>query len=209
MKVAAFILFMTLSGQLLSQKVVLYEPKTSAKWPIRDNSYSFFIPNTSCDSIIFKCDNGEIVQNKCRIYYTPDSPVNTIFKVYRKEKGKLILVDTIPINVYETRETHARLGNHTEGTISKDEIIIIGGIIALTYISEGHAEGSRIMSYRIITIRGDTIETAVNDGNRYNDKSIILLNKLKPADKLLITEITVRDFRNRVYQVKPIELIVK
>jgi hypothetical protein len=45
--------------------------------------------------------------------------------------------------------------------------------------------------------------------SRYNDKSIILLNKLKPADKLLITEITIRDFRNKVYQVKPIELSVK
>jgi hypothetical protein len=177
-----------------------------------ENSYNFYIPNTSCDSIVFKCDNGKIVQNiqnKCRIYYTPDSLVNTIFKVYRKEKSKLILVDTIPIDVYETKETHARLGHHIEGTISKDEIINVGGIIAFTYISEGHAEGSKIMSYRIITIRGDTIETAVNDGNRYNDKSITLLNKLKPADKLLVTEITIRDFRNRVYQVKSIELSVK
>jgi hypothetical protein len=36
MKVVAFILFVTLSGQLLSQKVVLYAPKTSAKWSIKE-----------------------------------------------------------------------------------------------------------------------------------------------------------------------------
>jgi hypothetical protein len=56
---------------------------------------------------------------------------------------------------------------------------------------------------------GNIIPKSVNDGSRYNDKSIILLNKLKPADKLLITEITIRDIRNKVYQVKPIELSVK
>jgi len=209
---APIIFLMTLSAQLLSQKVVLYAPKTTAKWPMLDNRFRFYIPNTSCDSIIFKCDNGKIVKNiehPCWIYFTPDSLANTTFKVYKKNKGKLILIDTIPIRVDESMESYAYLGTKTGGTLSKDLIIACGGLVVHTFVSEGHAEGSKLVSYRIITIRGDSIETAINIGNRYSDRSIELLRKLKSGDSLLFTDIIIDAYPHRVFPLKPMEIKVE
>lgn len=212
MKLTTFIILIALSAQALSQKVVLYSPKYTAKWPMLQNSYSFFVPNTSCDSVVFKSNNGKIEQNihnKCRIYFTPDSLVKSTFEVYKKENGKLILIDTIPIDVIESRESFAHLGTKTGGILSKDFIIAVGGLVAHTYVSEGHAESSQIISYRIITIRRDTIETTINEGYRFNESSIALLKKLKSTDKLLFTEITIKTHGDRVYQIKSLEFQVE
>jgi hypothetical protein len=203
------LLFISLAGQLSAQKVILYTNKHYAKWPLLENSYSFYVPNTPCSNVVFKSKHGRIGQNGCRIYYTPDTLVNTSFKVYKKVDRKLILIDSISIDVYEDMGLQAWISGKKGGTISRDEALRAEGLNVQFNVSEGHTEPISLISYRVITIRSDTSQTELNYGGRFNEKAITLISNLKANDKLIFVDIKIKDWLKREKYTSALEFTIQ
>ena len=170
-------------NNLVAQKVMLYENKRDALYPMMNNSYSFLVPDIPCDALVFKTNNGEIKQYNCKLYYKPDTIKNTVFMVYKKVANKLELIDSIKIKVKENIDHHAMIGVKGGGEISKADIIAFGGMRVLSYYFDGHAVGSSVISYRMTTFRNEMANTTIVNGQKFSDKALELLNSTKEKDK--------------------------
>jgi hypothetical protein len=209
MRLLKTILLLVLFGSACGQKVVLYSAKRFAKWPF-ENLFNFYIPDIPCSSVVFRCANGKIEQSACKVFYWPDSNTNTVFKVYNKKRGRMLLIDSIDIPVYEERTVEAWLGVRSGGVIAKKEAIALGGIIGREYVNDGHAEPVAIDSYMVITIgKNNSIESAQNFGNRYGTDALSLIDKMEPGDRLLFANIKAKDFSRRIISVKPLEFTLQ
>lgn len=192
----------------IAQKVILYHNKWEAIWPMTNNSYNFFVPNVPCDSIVFKTNNGRIEQNKCMVYYTPDTIKNTTFKVYKKTSIKLELIDSINITIKENKETYAMVGSNNGGLINKLTLIANGGIHVLSYYFEGHAIPSSVLSYRLTTFNDSNAFTTIVFGSKYSEKAIEMLRATKENNSVLFSDIKIRTANNDTLNINPIQFII-
>ena len=208
MKLIKFSFLLILATNIQGQKTVLYMNKQVALWPF-ENRYMFYIPNSTCSSIIFKTDNGKINQDGCSLFYYPDTLKKTTFKVYKKTKNTLILFDSVQINVTINNKAQASIGMKSGGSISKKEVLAIGGLLVTKFISDSHEEPIRLISYKVITIRGDAVESATNYGNHFSEKAIEIIKALGRNDKLLFVDINSEEQSNRPVCVAPLEFTLQ
>jgi len=196
------------SGIASGQKVVLSNPTHRAKWPF-DNHYRFIVKGIPCSQISFRSDKGKFDQNGCELYYYPDTSGMTTFKVYRKYENRFGLVDSIEIRIDENKEPDVRLGMKTGGTISKDEVLALGGLNARRYVNDSHAEPVVLIHYTVIVLHGDSVMSVNNVGSRYSDQAKSLLARLQSNDILIFADMEASDRRKNSLKAKPIEFRIE
>ena len=192
-----------------AQKVTFYEGRSTFFNHVLSYT-NFYIPCESCDSFIFKTDNGEINQNNCRPIYRPNTLGKTTIKVYKKENNSLSLFDSIEVDVNELHEAEVYIGVKKGGQIDKRELIEPGALIAQVYTTEFHSENVSIKSFTIIGTKTDGIISSKNNiGNKFTEETKKIIANLHSGDKIAFINIEVTDFLDRKLVVKPIEFVIK
>lgn len=197
------------SHESLCQQVVVYKRQTSFYCQF-GNVVRFFAKDMDCSSVVFKTDNGKIEQKDCWLSYTPERPGPTTLSVYKKSKFKLLLIDSIRIVVYENTNPQVFLGNKNQGSVSKEMMIAMGGIIAKMETTEGHSESIAVKGYTVIVHKNNgTILSEQNAGNRYSEKLSQLFQELQTGEKVSFINIEVKIFDGRVINARPIEFSIE
>ena len=192
-----------------SQPVVVYKRQTNF-YNDFVNVVQFLAKNLDCSSIVFKTDNGKIEQRDCWLSYIPERPGPTTFKIYERRKSRLVLIDSIQINVFENTNPQVYLGNKTQGSISKKMMIAMGGIIAKMEVIEGHSEPIAVQGYTVIIHKANgSIISEQNTGNRYSEKLVQLFQDLQAGEKVSFINIKVKLFDGREINARPIEFAIE
>lgn len=193
----------------VSQQVVVYKSQTIFYCQF-ENVVRFFAKDLDCSSVVFKTDNGIIKQRDCRLSYVPERPGPTTLSVYKKTKSTLLLIDSINIIVFENTIPQVFLGNKSQGSVTKEQMIAMGGIIARMEVVEGHSEPIAVKGYTVIIRKNNgTILSEQNAGNRYSQKLIQLFQELQTGEKVSFINIEVKIFDGRVINARPIEFSIE
>lgn len=209
MKIIVVTLLVFFSHESLSQQVVVYKKQTSFYCQF-GNVVRFFAKDMDCSSVVFRTDNGKIEQKDCWLSYTPERPGPTTLSVYRKSKSTLVLIDSIQINVFENTNPQVFLGYMAQGSVTKEMMIKMGGIIAKMETTEGHSEPIIVKGYTVIVHKNNgAILSEQNAGNRYSEKLSQLFQELQTGEKVSFINIKVKIFDGREINARPIEFSIE
>ena len=208
-KLTALLLFhIAIAAFSNGQRIYLSTPTQFARWPYR-NIYRFQVNGLPCEKIVVKAGQGEIIQNGCKLYYSPDSAGSAVFRTYKKTKNGLLLIDSTVIPVLPNELQNVQIGTRTGGPISKAEVLSVGGVVGREFTTDGHADGVQLISYTIITLRGDSTSSNRNLGRRFSTESQALLQTLQVGDKLIIADIQARGYKRSSISIRPAEYSIK
>jgi hypothetical protein len=204
--------FLFLQGAIaissVGQQILISLPTHSARWPY-ENLYEIQAIGLPCAKIVVKTDQGQIIQNGCRLFYRPDSAGYAVFRAYQKTAHGMHLVDTALIAVRFNERLYPQLGIHIGGPISKSEVLEIGGLLLKEFVNDDHAEAIHLISYRIIILQGDSTWSIRNIGARFSAGSLTRLMALQPNDKLIIADIEASDYKRSSFSVRPAEFTIQ
>lgn len=163
--------------------------------------FNFSMSNIPCNGISFKVNNGIVKQQKCSIWIKPDS-VGICELIVLDNKGKHIAEYIFAVK--EKPVLKGFLGVKGGGTIKKDEILLVGGLIALMDKFDIDIPILTI-SYTLQVIRNsETLCQITNNGARYESKTVDLIKSLKKDDLLIIYSITAL-VNEKTVMVQPME----
>ena len=190
------------------QRLYISTPSHFARWPYQ-NIYRFQVNGLPCEKVVVKADQGEMIQNGCELYYSPDSAGSAVFRTYKKTKNGLWLIDSTVIPVLPNELQNVQVGTRTGGPISKAEVLLLGGVIGREYTTHGHADGVQLVSYTIVVLRGDSAWSNRNVGRAFSTESQALLQTLQSGDKLIIADIQARGYKRSSISIRPAEYTIK
>jgi gliding motility-associated GldM-like protein len=209
MKLILILLFAVLWVPVWSQKVILYETRTTCK-TLMENYIQFYTKGIDENSIVFKTDDGSVSQIRNTLIFKTNKPGIAKFKVYRKKKGKLLLYDSVEILVYENKYAEALIGVKKGGLIDKKQLIAIGAVVAGVWTRESHCDPVHITGYTVIFHKKDgTVQYQKNTGNRFNDSTIAYMNNLQPGELVTFSNIQVENEGWPGLQVMPVEFTIQ
>lgn len=209
MKLILVALFAFLWAPLWAQKIILYERRSTCK-TLMENYIHFYTKGIDEKSVVFKTDEGSISQFRNTLIFKTGKPGPAKFKVYRKQKGKLLLYDSVEIMVYENKYAEALIGTKKGGVIDKRQLIAIGALITSVWTRENHSDPIKCTSYTVIFHKNDgTVQYQKNTGNRFSDTTIQYMSDLQPGELVTFSNIQVEMEGRPELQVNPIEFTIK
>jgi hypothetical protein len=166
-------------------------------------------PDIHCDSIILKSKNGTIEKNKCSIIYTATDSVTANIQVYYKKNGKTIEAKNYSLPVKEIEKPNAKVGSKTGGTISKENMLASGNVMAMINVSYGRMEPTSVYSYYVVIFRNEKqLFGSVNYGGSFMPKTITAMNALQPGDIVIFANIKT-GYNDRTIIANPVEYIIE
>ena len=150
--------------------------------------FELSIPNTSCSELIIKVKNGQISIQNCSIGLKPDS-IGSCQIIIQNKKGEQL--KPYEFSVIERANYKGFIGNKWGGTITKDRILEMGGLIVRFDHYEDIEIPIKVISYNLQIIRkGNSIASTQNLGARFEETTKAFINKLLPEDLLIVYAIT-------------------
>ncbi len=205
-RLALLITLILSSGLVFGQRFMIKE--ANGIYAGISNPVSLLVEGKPCNSIVLKTDNGsiEFTNDQCWFTIKPQRVGFAEVQIFRRSRGKLLLVGTHTFIVSELPDPVPYVGNLKWGKVKKSSFIVMGGLIARgeEVHNDGMVERFNITIYR----ENQFISSLLNNGNRFEQPTLKMLELLQNGDRVVISSILVIDALGRNTVLRPIEYTI-